>query len=230
MAKTRAEIEAEFDALVAELGDPLPVTTKGPAKAPNGRQDLPAPPLLLVDKGDDGETVRTKRKAIEWGRDVVADQVDIFTGLCLMFVRMAFGIDPLYPDAITAWDESVRKHRVGVHKAARGHAGFFRGGDHGHVVLVLGDDRCISTDVRTAGQADVCRLSDIEAAWGYEFLGYTDDLNGETAPAPRPRPRQSGREWRMAFLRRALVHARSQGNMKRASMLRAWMDQLRARG
>lgn len=229
--KTRKDIEAEFDALVDELGEPTPVTTTGPVDT--DVQDLNATGRELdagaAPSGQESNTttVRTKRQAIEWGRGVMRSRQTGWAGLCLKFVRSCYGIEALYPDAITAWDEAVKRHRCSIDEAPRGYSGFFRGGEHGHVVLLLGRGRCLSNDTGDLGTINVARLADIEAAWGYVFLGYTDDLNGETAPAPRSstRPRLN-RSFRLKLLRQALVRARQAGHYKRARVIRAWIANL----
>ncbi len=240
--KQDKDIEAQFDAIIAEL-EPEAVTTDGPAVSISGDQDLldhlaelgavegigPAT-LAKVTPADD--LVRTARGAIEWARGQVKDRVAIYHGLCLMFVRLCFNVGPTFPDAITAWEQAATRHPCKPDAARRGHAGFFRGGDHGHVVLCLGNGRCISTDVRKPGQASVCMIEDIEQAWGYRFLGFTSDLNGER-PVPRQdkpsRPRVSTRAWRLRELRRAMSHARAAGNAARARRLRDWLSDLQRR-
>lgn len=234
-------VDAQFDAIIAEL-EPQDVTTDGPAVSISGDQDLldhlrelgavegigPAT-LAKVTPADD--LVRTARGAIEWARDQVQAHVAIYHGLCLMFVRLCFNVGPTFPDAITAWQQATTRRPCKPDQARRGHAGFFQGGDHGHVVLCLGNGRCISTDVRKPGQASVCLISAIEQAWGYRFLGDVSDLNGER-PVPRvkaSRPRLSNRAWRLRELRRAISHARAAGNAARARRLREWLTDVQGR-
>lgn len=239
--KDRAADKA-FDAIVAEL-EPVDVTLPPPddeldqdVQDPEAAADRdgvgPATVASLVELGKaSDDLVRTARGAIEWARDQVQNGAAVFLGMCLMFVRMCFNVGPLYPDAKTAWLEADRKTRCTPAAAPRGRAGFFRGGEHWHVVLTLGNGRCISTDVKRKGRADVCLIAAIEDAWGYEFLGVTGDLNGE-APVPRTRPskpRLTDRQWRIRHLRRAALRARSQGDTERLRRLRRWLDALRAR-
>ncbi len=242
MPRKNRDADKTFDALIAEL-DPVEVTTTGPQAVHNdGDQDVEADDRLLEldgvgpatfaafteTKADD--LVRTARGAIEWARDVSQRNVAIFAGLCLMFVRSCFNVGPLYPDAWTAWLEADRRNRCTPNDAPRGRAGFFRGGLHGHVVLTLGKGLCYSSDVKRKGMVDVCRIADIEKAWGYTFVGTTGDLNGES-PVPRQkasRRRLTDRQWRIRFLRRALLRARSQGEVERARRVRRWLDALRA--
>lgn len=203
---------------------PVNVTTSGPGHVQHGAQDVPAVTAFTATADTD---IRTAAQAIAWARKQARSDADNWHGLCLMFVRMCFNVAPLYPDAITAWEEvpTAQKHR-GQFK--RGHAGFMRGGEHGHVVLLLdAEGRCFSTDVREPGQVHVTTVQHLEAAWGYDYLGYTDGLNGEhPVPAPRKRPRVSTREWRLRHLR-AAVKRTPPSKPQRRRMLREWIAQVR---
>lgn len=235
----------DLDQLVDEL-QPVSVELPAPELDAGATQDLLADEDLhdregvgdvtfaafVASKAGD-DLVRTVRGAIEWARDQVHNGAAVWFQLCLMFVRMCFNVDPLHPDAKTAWLESPGKVRCSTADAKRGHAGFFRGGEHWHVVLLLGNGLCISTDVKRKGLPDVCRLADIEAAWGYVFLGYVTNLNGERAPRPvDPTPRKpqlSTRAFRLRVLRHAIVHARAAGNHARARRLRDWREAIAKR-
>lgn len=224
----------DLDDLIASLGEPTPVETTGPSEPDemtDGDQDVDAlTPLAFTAKidDDDDSKVRTARQAIAWGKAQMVAKIDAYKGLCLMFVRLCLGIDPLAPDAITAWDMAKTKRRCTPAEARRGHAGFFRGGKHGHVVLCLGSGRCLTNDTGAPGTINVALIADIERAWGYVFLGDTSDLNGERpAPAPRARKRQTSREWRLAFLRNARARARAAGHTARVDRLTAWIEQVR---
>ena len=152
-----------------------------------------------------------------------------------MFVRSCFNVAPLYPDAITAWEQADNaRHRVSDPDAIpRGYATFFRGGEHGHVCLSLGRGLCLTNDTGVPGTINVARLADISSAWGYQLLGYTTEVNGEEAPRPKPakprKPRQTAHQWRVAELRRAIVRARANGHARRARRLRDWLADLRKR-
>jgi hypothetical protein len=228
--QTRAETQAAFDKLVDELGEPEPVRTHGPTDLGVSDQLLSAADLGMILRNltvTGTTTVRTKRQAIEWGRNEMRSGHDGWAGLCLMFVRSCYGLEALYPDAWTAWQNAAKRHHADPDEAPRGYAGFFRGGDHGHIVLLLGAGRCLTNDTGAPGTINVARLTDIEAAWGYRFQGWTEDLNGEVAPAPRSssRPRLD-RAFRLKLLRQALVRARQQGKYRRAQVLRAWIQRI----
>lgn len=226
-----AELEALIADMEREAGEVVDVTADPPHVA---YPDLETQDEL--DRGGQGELVadreaslvRTALGAIRWAWSQVKGDVDDYQGLCLRFVRMCFNVAALYPSAIVAWVEADRKHRGGQ---KRGRAGFFRGGEFGHVVLLLGDGLCISTDIRDPGQANRCRVADIEQAWGYDYLGYTDDLNGEIAPRlpGTSQARLTTREWRVRRLRAAISTARKNGNTKAAKKLHDWMNEIRNR-
>lgn len=218
---------ADLDQLVDDMeanGGPLDVTTSGPPEVDS--QDV------LVDLGAAAQSsTRTALGAIRWAWGEVKSDADDYLGLCLRFVRLSFNVDALYPDAITAWSEADRKWRTD-HPAdvKRGHAVFWRGGDHGHVALAVGRGLCISTDVRTPGQANLVRIAGIAEAWGYDLLGYTADLNGVVAPrVVAPRLRVSTRDWRIRRLRSAISTARRNGNQKAVTELSRWLRELRDR-
>lgn len=225
-----------MQAIIDAAGPVREVRTRGPKSVDGGYQDQLNPQSLTVRpadaKSDDDGNVRTKRRAIEWGRDQARKATQSWHGLCLMFVRSCFNVDPLYPDAITAWEGAEHKHReTDTAKWDRGHGGFFRVGEHGHTVLTLGNDEGLSNDVDPDDPGGIARvnLSQLADRWSASPLGTTDDVNGEVAPAPRPRQRATGIEWRRRFLHRALVRARSSGQTRRAARIRAWLDQLRRR-
>lgn len=232
MPRKNRDADATFDDLIAEL-EPAEITTSGPSTPPDEAQDITSSPATLegvgpatlAKMGASDALVRTVRGAIEWGRGQARDKVAAYKGLCLMFVRMCFNVDPLYPDAITAWENADHRRRVTPEAADRGHAGFFRGGTHGHVVLTLGRGLCLTNDTGAPGTINVARIRDIEAAWGYQWLGTTNDLNGES-PVPRVRaskPRMTDRQWRIRHLRRAIVRARAASDGARVRRLKRWL-------
>lgn len=227
-----------LDQFMASLDDlePVDVTTDGPAITGNGDQDLTdiadGDAKLAFGLTDNGK-VRTKRQAIEWALDQVKRQLAIYAGLCLMFVRLCFNVDPLNPDAKSAWMECPpgRRHPFDGNYAAvpAGKAFFYRVGEHWHVVITLPKGRCVSSDVVRYGYVNIVRLEAIADAWAAEPLGYVDELNGEyPVPAPRPRHRVTTRQFRIRFLRAAIARARAAGDHSRAARLHRWLNQVRA--
>lgn len=131
--------------------------------------------------------MRRGRAAVAWGREQVTAPVKDFQGLCLQFVRMCFGLGAVYPSAIGAWDHAQRKHQTtAASTIPRGVPVFWRGGSFGHVAISLGGGLCLSTDVKRRGRVDVCRIDAIRDAWGYQLLGWTEDLNGTVVWTNRP--------------------------------------------
>jgi hypothetical protein len=236
VTKSKKDQEAELDELIASMGKPLDVTTKGPHIRDDGQQDTLDEPVdkdagsgKLGPMGAARELVRTVKQACEWGRDVMESRIDDYQGLCLRFVRECFNVDPFYPDAITAWEEAPAsaKHRTtDPDSCPRGHATFWRGGDHGHVVLSVGGGIALSNDTRAdaPGTINLTKIAHIHEAWGYELLGWTDEVNGEIAPAPKPAAKATTREWRLKYLRRAIVRSRAVGAHERTARLVRWRD------
>lgn len=101
-------------------------------------------------------------------------------GMCLMYTRTWLGINALYPDAITAWNKAKKRHTKGT--PPKGAPVFWRGGKHGHIALSVGGGKCRSTDRPRAGKVSTVTIDSISRAWGYTYVGWTEDLNGVTIP------------------------------------------------
>jgi len=99
-------------------------------------------------------------------------------GMCLFSVRDDFLIASKFPDAISAWKASPKKHRA-THGAdvPRG-APVFWGERLGHVALSAGGGLCWSTDVSRPGYVDIVRIDEITQRWGKPLLGWSESLNG----------------------------------------------------
>lgn len=138
--------------------------------------------------------MRTGNAACRWAREQVDHPLKDWTRLCLQFVRMAFDLPAVYPDAGTAWDRARYKHRTtDANTIPRGVPVFWETpGVADHVALSLGGGLCLSNDVRRPGRIDVVRIDAIREAWGAQLLGWTEDLNGQRVwqnkPAPPPAP------------------------------------------
>lgn len=123
--------------------------------------------------------VRGPLQAIAWGRRQITDPSRDFTALCLMFVRMCYGVAARYPSARVAWEEAQHKHlTTDAGSIPAGALVFWRVGEFWHVALSIGAGRCLSTDVRRRGRVDVVRIDAIGVQWGAELLGWTEDVNG----------------------------------------------------
>jgi hypothetical protein len=142
---------------------------------------------------------RTAEEAIAWGRTQLGKSG--WDNLCLSFVRQSFGVDYVgdWPNASrmagTAWDRARFKHRTSDPMSIpRGVPVFFELlTEADHVVLSLGNGRCLSNDFVVDGRIDEVSIGDIAHRWG-PLLGWTEDLVGnrvytpKTAPPPKPAP------------------------------------------
>jgi hypothetical protein len=101
---------------------------------------------------------------------------------CLMEVRQYYGIPAVAPTAYDAWINTPSARRHVSSPPPRGYPVFWsRPGTSprpGHVAISLGDGMVRSTDWPTAGKVGNARISDISAAWGLTYLGWTTSLNG----------------------------------------------------
>lgn len=105
--------------------------------------------------------------------------------MCLGFVRTAFGLQRVESTAIGAWDATKHKHR-GDSNPPAGVPVFWSGGSSGdgHVAFSLGGGSIISTDLPYPGHISKAQLSDVQAAWGLKYLGWTEDLEGVRVYTP----------------------------------------------
>jgi hypothetical protein len=104
-------------------------------------------------------------------------------GMCQQFVRHpCWEVPPLYGSAIEAWNGARHKH-PGDRNPPLAAPLYFRGGKYGHAVIAVAPRQVMrSTDCRTRGQVSDEQISWIEQHWGYEYLGWTEDLNGVLLP------------------------------------------------
>jgi hypothetical protein len=122
---------------------------------------------------------RHRRAAIAWAREQITAPVKDYTGLCLQFVRMAFGLGAGFASAKAAWQGAKFQHKTtDANTIPRGVPVFWAVGEFWHVALSLGGGLCLSTDVRRRGRVDIVRIDSIRTAWGAQLLGWTEDLNG----------------------------------------------------
>ena len=100
-------------------------------------------------------------------------------GYCLRFVREQWEVPPLYASAIDAWNGARWKH-PGDRRPPLGAPCFYRGGQYGHIVFHCppGHPGVRSTDCLTSGHVSDAGIEWCERAWGYPYLGWTEDLNG----------------------------------------------------
>lgn len=104
------------------------------------------------------------------------------TGMCQKFVRgPCWEVGSLYGSAIEAWNGAREKH-PGDRTPPVGAPCYYRGGNYGHAVIYVGNGNVRSTDTPSTGSVGEKPLSYYEQAWGYEFLGWTGDINGVDLP------------------------------------------------
>ena len=111
-------------------------------------------------------------------------------GMCLKYTRTWLEIGSYYGSAADAWEGALFRHPGDRHPPS-GAPVFYQGGQHGHVALSVGSGKVRSTDRPSSGNVSTVALSDPEHAWGYPYLGWTEDLNGVSIPyleAPPPAP------------------------------------------
>lgn len=225
----RTKADKAWDELVESMGEPVDVTLPPPPEG-DAQDVVDRGALALPFRIDGTDLVRTAQGAVKWAWGEVKENDDQYEGLCLRFVRSCFNVDALWPSAIVNWTEAPRKWRTSdPMDVPRGHAVHWRIGEFGHIALGVGDGKCISTDIRDPGQANLCRIDRIGEAWGAQLLGYVKVVNGEEAPRMVEGRRTTEREWRIRHVRNALSHARMNGQDQRAKHLRAWLDHLLGR-
>lgn len=124
---------------------------------------------MTANSGDD---------AVKNGRQV--DRYD--QGMCQKYVRdPCWEVASLYGSAIEAWNGAHDKH-PGDRTPPRGAPCYYRGGQYGHAVIATDAGRIRSTDCTSATHVNDADLDWPERAWGYEYLGWTGDINGIDLP------------------------------------------------
>ena len=130
------------------------------------------------------------------GQEAVANARAIksgYSGMCQKFTRVSWEVGSLYGSAIDAWNGAKEKH-PGDRTPPVGAPCYYRGGNYGHAVVSIGDGRIRSTDCYRGGQISEVPLSWPETSWGYEYLGWTGDINAVDLPltdgGQRPEPEE----------------------------------------
>jgi hypothetical protein len=118
---------------------------------------------------------------VDRAQELHQQDLGIWKGYCLKFVRRCAGAPPLGHDAAWAWTQARVRH-PGDPNPPAGAPVFWEGGSHGHghVVVSLGDGSCMSSDYKRVGHVDQVVIADITAGWGLQYLGWTEDINGVT--------------------------------------------------
>lgn len=105
------------------------------------------------------------------------------SGMCLQFSRSMAGIPAVYPDASTAWRNTIDRH-PGDRNPPRGCMVYWTGGSqgYGHITPSLGGGKVRSSDYPSSGRVGTTDIGWIERNWGLPFAGWAWDVNGVTIP------------------------------------------------
>jgi hypothetical protein len=134
---------------------------------------------------------RSPSAALAYARAEAIKASRDWTGYCLMFARICFGVAPRYGDATDAWHATNPAERHASSVPPAGVPVWWLGGrsGHGHVAVSAGAGNVLSTDIRRPGRVDVVPIPEIHAKWGLAYVGWTETINGVrvyTPPAPLP--------------------------------------------
>lgn len=130
-------------------------------------------------------TAESGSEAVANGREVTRyDQ-----GYCQKYVRgPCWEVGSLYGSAIDAWNGARFQHPYDRNPPV-GAPCYYEGGQYGHAVISVGGGRIRSTDCQSATYVNDAPLSWPETAWGYRYLGWTEDINGVTLPLSTKPPK-----------------------------------------
>ena len=98
-------------------------------------------------------------------------------GMCLWECQEIYPTNHWYPNAIGQWNNAKKRHTGKL--APAGAPMYYRGGRHGHIVLYVGNGMVRSTDAGGAGKMATVPIEWFKRAWGYEYLGWSEDLGGK---------------------------------------------------
>lgn len=116
-----------------------------------------------------------------------------YGGLCLQFVRLAFGVPAKYASAALAWQKASKRHKTSSTAQIPANVPIFfskPGHPYGHVGLYLGGGKMATTHAST-NKTGVDKVSTWTGSYGYHLLGWTEDLNGVTVYKPKPASKTS---------------------------------------
>lgn len=95
---------------------------------------------------------------------------------CLWECQEIYPTNHWYPDAFGQWLNAKKRHSG--KDISIGAPVYYKGGAHGHVVLYVGNGMVRSTDAGGPGVMATVPLEWFERAWGYKYLGWSEDLGG----------------------------------------------------
>lgn len=98
--------------------------------------------------------------------------------MCLWECQEIYPTNHWYPSAIQQWYNAKHKH-TSKRNIPIGAPIYYEGGQYGHVVLYVGDGMVRSTDAGGRGKMATVPLEWFQAAWGYKYVGWSEDLGGK---------------------------------------------------
>lgn len=117
--------------------------------------------------------MRTAQEALSYAR-----RYTTYTpGFCARWVQICFAGPWIGTSAIDAWRRARMKRYTWPPPA--GVPVYWSGGRYGHVAISTGGGRCRSTDWPSRGRVSETYISSLSRSWGYRYLGWSADVNGQ---------------------------------------------------
>lgn len=118
--------------------------------------------------------MKTGKEAAKAFKDKQTNRV----GMCLWECQEIYPTNHWYPSAWEQWQNAAKKH-TGKKGIPIGAPCYYKGGKYGHIVLYMGDGKVRSTDAGGRGKMATVPLEWFQSAWGYTFVGWSEDLGGK---------------------------------------------------
>lgn len=112
------------------------------------------------------------RAAQRWAIGQTVNPMKNWDHLCLNLVTLAYGWSSGAPTAIAMWNGLPERRKHSPNTVAPPGALMFWGPNH--VAISLGNNVMVSTDVLGAGRAWIVSFETIQAAWGLQYLGWSE--------------------------------------------------------
>ena len=120
--------------------------------------------------------VRTPAQAVAWASAPRRG----YGGLCLQFVRLAYGVGPKYGYARLAWQKARWRHATSSWAQVPIGAPIYLdrpSSKYGHIAIYVGGGRMATTNAST-NRTSVTPISTWTGSYGYRMLGWSEDVNG----------------------------------------------------
>ncbi len=95
-------------------------------------------------------------------------------------MRLAYGVGPKYPSAISAWKNAKHKEKTtDASDIPVGAPVYFDkpSSEYGHIAVYVGNGKIATTHAST-NRTGVDKISTWTGAYGYTMLGWSKDVNG----------------------------------------------------